>query len=94
MKLWQEGFPNAVATLGINLSPGQYKLLAELMPKTIVLMYDNDPRGVAAMDRIADGLARIFGKNNVKKCFCPKGRDPKNLCCNEIKNLLDRLATV
>ena len=91
MKLWQEGFPNAVATLGINICPGQFRLISELMPKRIVLAYDNDPRGVAAMDKMSDGLIRVFGEAGVVKCFWPKGRDPKNLDSNEIKKLIDRL---
>jgi DNA primase len=89
MKLWQEGFPNSVATCGINVIPGQQMLIAELAPKLLVLMYDNDPRGVEAMDRQEKSLSRLF---NVKKCFCPPGKDPKNLEYNEIKNLLERLA--
>jgi hypothetical protein len=91
MKLWQEGFTNAVATLGITVTPGQYGLIAELSPKLLVLMYDNDPRGVEAMDRLEKPLSRLDVP--VKKCFCPKGRDPKNLECNDIKNLLERLAS-
>ena len=90
MKLWQEGFPNAVATIGIHVSPGQYKLIAEVAPKMLVLMYDNDPRGVEAMDRLEKPLSRLDVP--VKKCFCPLGKDPKNLQHNDIKNLLERLA--
>jgi hypothetical protein len=88
MKLWQEGFVDSVATLGIHITPGQFGLLASLAPKLVVLMYDNDPRGVAAMDQQEKTLSRQFV---VRKCFCPPGRDPKNLSANEIKNLVNRL---
>jgi hypothetical protein len=87
MKMWQVGFPNAVATLGIHISPGQMMLLASLAPKKIVLMYDNDPRGVAAMDAMYKQLVRLFA---VQKSFTPKGRDPKNLEHNDLKILLDK----
>jgi DNA primase len=91
MKLWQEGFPNAVATLGINIAPGQHRLFAELMPKNIVLMYDGDARGLAAMDKIGESFVRIFGKKHVHKCLCPNGYDPKNLSANELISLFNGL---
>jgi 5S rRNA maturation endonuclease (ribonuclease M5) len=88
MKLWQEGFPNAVATLGIRVTPTQQKLIAELAPKKIILMYDNDDSGVEAMDKMEKTLSRL---HVVKKCFCPRGKDPKNLSGNEIKILFKDL---
>ena len=87
MKMWQVGFPNTVATLGIHISPGQMMLLASLSPKKVVLMYDNDPRGVSAMDAMSKQLARLFA---VQKSFTPKGRDPKNLEHNNLKILLEK----
>jgi len=89
MKLWQEGFPNTVGTLGINVSPQQQMLIAGLSPKRLVLMYDNDPSGVKAMDKMEKILSRL---HVVKKCFCPRGKDPKNLDSNDIKNLVKGLA--
>lgn len=92
MKLWQEGFPNAVATFGVNVCPGHMVLISELAPKRILLMYDRDlsGAGVAAMDKQAKKLVR---NHKVGKCFCPVGRDPKNLDRRELQTIIDHALT-
>ena len=85
MKLWQEGFTNAVAILGSYMSDNQMILLGELNPKRVVLMFDGDNSGVATTERLADKLKRV---HDVKKCFVPMGKDPKNLCREDFENLV------
>lgn len=87
MKLWQEGFPNTVAILGAYLSDDHYKLLSELNPKRIALMFDGDDAGVAITERTAKKLSRNF---NTLKCMLPRGKDPKNLSQQDFERLLKR----
>lgn len=89
MKLTQEGFP-AVAILGCYLSQTHWKLLTELCPRRIVLMFDGDDAGVATTTRVADALAKNFPGNRVQKCFLPRGRDPKTLDCSDLLSLLEK----
>jgi hypothetical protein len=85
MKLWQEGFTNTVATLGISICEGQLMLLSSLAPKKILLMYDGDERGLAAMEKQEKTLSRQF---RVESTTCPRGKDPKNLSGKELSFLL------
>jgi 5S rRNA maturation endonuclease (ribonuclease M5) len=86
MKLWQEGFTNVVATLGIHLGPKQLVMLASLAPKRVLLMYDNDLKGVEAMEKMEKALSRLFV---VRKCLVPPGMDPKNLSGDELKKVAE-----
>ena len=90
MKLHQEGFTNSVAILGAYISDKHRLLLAKLAPKQVVLMFDGDDAGVEITRRTAEALKKNFSGNRVIKCFLPKGRDPKTLCCNELSELIER----
>ena len=87
MKLSQEGFRNTVGILGAYLSDEKMKLITEISPKHIFLMFDGDRAGIEITDRIHDKLARLF-KGHLKKCFVPIGKDPKNLEKAELVRLL------
>lgn len=89
MKLWQEGYTNAVAVLGAHLSGEQEKLICSLGPKKVVLMFDGDDAGVATTTRVGKKLATIFPNQRLKKCFLPRGRDPKNLERVDFDNLIN-----
>ena len=90
MKLWQEGFPNAVAILGSHLSDNHNRLLSELNPGRVVLMFDGDDAGVATTHRVATKLSRNFPGEKVQKCFVMRGKDPKNLCHEEFASLIEK----
>jgi len=79
MKLWQEGFADSAAILGSYMSDGQMELLTSLMPKKVVLMFDGDGAGTATTERVAEKLSRHYAPELVKRCFVPRGKDPKNL---------------
>jgi 5S rRNA maturation endonuclease (ribonuclease M5) len=87
MKLWQEGYKNSVAILGAFLSDEKMKLLTEISPKHIFLMFDGDMAGIEITDRIYEKLERLF-KGHIKKCFLPIGKDPKNMNKAELERLL------
>ena len=87
MKLTQEGYPNTVAILGAYLSDDKFKLVTEISPKQIYLMFDGDLAGIEITDRVYDKLTRLFA-GRVKKCFLPIGRDPKNLDKAELDKLV------
>lgn len=91
MKLTQEGFPNAVAILGSHLSDGHEKLIAELSPKQIMLMFDGNDAGVDITTRAAFKLSRLFQGNSLKKCFLHRGYDPKNMDRAEIEAAISKL---
>jgi hypothetical protein len=84
MKLWQEGF-QAVAVLGSRIHTPQVRLLAQLAPKEVVVMYDGDEAGWRATDRDIPVLGRLF---NVLSCYLPIGHDPKTLSKEKIEDLI------
>ncbi len=88
MKLWQEGFTNSVALLGSYLSDEQKKLISTLCPKNIVLMFDGDDAGVEATTSVAKKLYDLFPNQRTKKCFLPRGRDPKTLNRQELEKII------
>jgi DNA primase len=85
MKLWQEGFRNSVAVLGSSLSDGQVRLISELFPKEIVLMFDGDVAGYEATNKAAKRLADFF---DVYVVVLPLGTDPKHLDKKEMGRLV------
>ena len=87
MKLWQEGYTNSVAVMGSHLSDSQHRLLAELGPKRLALMFDGDDAGVATTERIAARLRKTWERETTC-CFVPKGKDPKNLDREDFRRLL------
>ena len=90
MKLWQEGFPNSVAIMGSYMSDVQMTLIAELAPKKVVLMFDGDDAGASATERVADKLSRLFPGDRTRRCFPPRGKDPKNLGREELERIIFR----
>jgi DNA primase len=91
LKLWQEGFKNSVAVLGSNIHDGQVELLSELAPKKVVIMFDGDDKGVEASVKVGKKLKRIF---STEIAYPPRGSDPKNLSCNELKKLIKYAKTI
>jgi len=89
MKLRQEGF-QAVAILGAYIGDGHKKLLTELHPRKVVLMFDGDDAGVAITSRTAMELANLYSPDRIVKCFPPRGRDPKNLNRDELRELIKK----
>lgn len=79
MKAKQYGY-NAVAILGSYMSNEQIRLLAELNPKIVVLMFDGDYVGYTITDKIASQLKEFFV---VANSIVPFGKDPKNLLKEE-----------
>ena len=87
MKLWQEGFPNAVALFGVYLSKEQYALLSNLRPRRISVMLDGDAAGYKLSESIAN-VIREWDNFEVRVIRTPDGRDPKNLNREELEALL------
>lgn len=90
MKLLQEGFPDSVAILGGYLGDGQFRLITEIAPKRIALMFDGDSAGRAITDRVHDRLSRNFLKDKLLRCRIPDGKDPKNLEKADFQALLEQ----
>jgi hypothetical protein len=87
MKITQEGFPNAVGCLKAELSDEQIIPLTKKAPKEFVLFFDGDEAGWSATDKNAKKLQKL---SPVRKCYLPVGKDPKNLCAEEMKNIIKR----
>lgn len=87
MKIWQEGFTNAVGCLKATLSDEQILLITKKAPEEVVMFFDGDEAGWAATDKNAEKLSRTC---RVRKCYLPVGKDPKNLTGEEIENLIKR----
>jgi len=55
--LWAAGFRNVTASYGVNgFTPDHWRLLDELKPERIILLYDNDPAGNAAAEALRPRL--------------------------------------
>lgn len=88
MKLWQEGFTNAVAQLGAYLSREHHELITELNPKRVILLFDGDDAGRKATDRASEMLSRLYSGERTKRCYPPIGRDPKSMSGDELRELI------
>jgi DNA primase len=85
MRLWQAGFPNAVALLGTSLLSTQREWL-EKAP-AILLMLDGDAAGRKAAGQIAAGFA---GKTQVVIHHLPDGCDPDDFSDRQLRSVVDR----
>lgn len=89
MKLTQEGY-QSVAILGAYMSDGHRRLLSELHPRSVILMFDGDDAGVAITSRVSKFLENLYSRDRIIKCFLRRGQDPKNLCKDEIREVIER----
>lgn len=85
MKLWQEGFMDAVSVFGTNVTKGHLKLLSELAPQNVVVMFDGDAKGWEASEKVARKLSRFF---NTYVATLPDKYDPKTLPVNRLKTVI------
>lgn len=90
MKLTQEGFPNAVAILGAYMSDSHHGLITTLAPEKIYLMFDGDDAGVDITTRVAKKLSRSYHSDRIKKCFVPRGHDPKTMDRDDILKMIEK----
>ena len=57
LTLWAAGFRNVTAAYGVNgFTPDHWRLLDELKPERVILLYDNDPAGNAAAEALRPRL--------------------------------------
>lgn len=75
--LHKHGMPNAVATMGTNLSEHHIRLLKRAGAEHVLLMRDGDLAGLKAMEKDAKILAEH--RINVQVCPLPEGHDPDTL---------------
>lgn len=85
MKLWQEGYKDAVAVFGTNVTKGHLKLLSELAPKNVMIMFDGDEKGREASKKVAQKLFRFFTTYIVE---VPNLYDPKTLPSSLLKTVI------
>lgn len=86
-KLWQAGFPNAVALMGSSLSESQRELLVDAVGTNgrITLMLDGDDAGRRCAEDCLSELAReVF----VRAVDLPDGVQPDQLGEDEIRQFL------
>jgi DNA primase len=84
MRVLQAGFGGVVALMGSSLSPAQESGLLGHFDR-IVLMLDGDVAGRTASHAIATQLA---GRRAVQEVRVPDGRQPDQLLCSTIQQLL------
>jgi DNA primase len=85
MRLGQAGINNAVALLGINISPVQIAWLSET-PKVLLLL-DGDQPGKKATCAIAYTLRN---KTNVFIHYLPEGMEPEDFTDNELACVVNK----
>lgn len=82
MKLHQSGFPNAVSTLGAQVTDRQLELLKEF--DEIVIFPDGDSAGKGPVSAIMEGCPR----KDISVVDTPEGADAGDLSAEEIRKLL------
>ncbi|MCK9335846.1 MAG: DNA primase [Candidatus Cloacimonetes bacterium] len=80
LRLYENGFTNAVAALGTALTEDQVFLLNRFSSNT-VLLYDGDTAGIKAA--IRGGLACLGKGMQVKIATLPEGEDPDSFILNK-----------
>jgi len=87
IRLWQAGYPNAVATLGGSISDTNVQLLNKYA-STIIIMTDNDGAGKALGNTIANKLNRknvMWARYNYDVVYPHGAKDVGDLTDEEIK---------
>jgi DNA primase len=87
IRLWQAGYPNAVATLGGSISDTNIQLLNKYA-STIIIMTDNDGAGKALGNTIATKLNRknvLWARYNYDVMYPHGAKDVGDLTNEEIK---------
>ena len=87
IRLWQAGFPNAVATLGGNISDINIQHLNKYA-STVILMTDNDGAGKALGTTIAGKLKNknvLWARYNYDVMYPRQSKDVGDLTDEEIK---------
>ena len=87
IRLWQAGFPNAVATLGGSISDINLQLLNKYS-STVIIMTDNDTAGRALGNTIANKLKSknvLWAKYDYNVIYPHMAKDVGDLTDEEIK---------
>jgi len=87
IRLWQAGYPNAVATLGGSISDTNVQLLNKYA-STIIIMTDNDGAGKALGNTIANKLNRknvMWARYNYDVIYPHGAKDVGDMTDEEIK---------
>jgi DNA primase len=90
IRLWQAGFPNAVATLGGSISDLNINHLNKYS-STIIIMTDNDGAGKALGNTIANKLKNknvLWAKYNYDCLYPRQAKDVGDLTDEEIKQCI------
>jgi DNA primase len=88
LRLYENGFTNAVATLGTALTEDQVYLLNRFSPNTVML-YDGDEAGIKAAVR--GGLVCLARGMKVKVALLPEGVDPDDFIISHGSDALKEL---
>jgi DNA primase len=90
IRLWQAGFPNAVATLGGSISDNNIQLLNKYS-STVILMTDNDKAGRALGSTIAGKLRNkniLWAKYDNNTIYPHSAKDVGDMTDEEIKQCI------
>ena len=90
IRLWQAGYPNAVATLGGSISDSNIQLLNKYS-STIIIMTDNDKAGRSLGSTIAGKLNRknvLWARYNYAVAYPHEAKDVGDMTDEEIKQCI------
>lgn len=90
IRLWQAGFPNAVATLGGSISEQNIKNLNRYS-STIIIMTDNDNAGRSLGNTIADKLKNkniLWARYSHDQVYPHNAKDVSDMTDEEIKQCI------
>lgn len=74
--LWQAGFPQVVAVLGVGLNAQHLGQIGDSLARTAYVCLDSDPAGNRAAQRLAEQLGRVGW--DVRRVRLPWGHDPNS----------------
>lgn len=87
-RLWEAGYHNAAALLGVSLTDAQQVLLESSGAGRVVVFLDDDEAGRSAAMKIVGQLSRCF---RVVIAHAGQGRDPADLTTQELRGILEGL---
>ena len=91
MKLWQLGYRNVCALLGVNISAKQRELISLKYPAMCYVMLDGDDAGYENAIKLAKKLHQNI---DTKVPIVPRGHDPKTISAEVVHNILSKAVSV
>ena len=92
IRMWEHGYRETVATLGVHTTELQRNLVKRLRPESVILLRDGDDAGREGAIKEARELA--YAMINVEIAQLPEGKDPDSATRDEVREALDNATEI